>query len=251
VRKTILAIAAGVVLAGAAAFGAQAAPADVARALADPARPAKDREQDARRKAAEIVAFSGLKPGDKAADVFPGSGYYTRIFAKVVGPAGRVYSVVPAEAAEKPYKPLEPIKALAAEPAFSNVQPLVQPMKAFDPPEKLDLVFVSQFYHDMHTAAYGGPDIVPVNAAVFRALKPGGVYLVIDHSAPGTGLAAADTLHRIDEAAVKKEVEAAGFVLEAESDVLHNPDDPHTANVFDPSIRGRTDQFVLKFRKPK
>jgi predicted methyltransferase len=250
-RRTILAMAAGLALVAVGALSASAAPADIARALSDPSRPAKDRELDAQRKAAEVVAFSGLKPGDKVADVFPGSGYYTRIFAKVVGPKGRVYSVVPTEAAAKPYKPLEPIKALAAEPAYANVEPLVQPMKAFDPPAKLDVVFISQFYHDMHNADYGGPDIVPVNASVFKALKPGGVYLIIDHSAPGTGLSATSTLHRIDEAAVKKEVEAAGFVLEGESDVLHNPADPHTANVFNPSIRGHTDQFMLKFRKPK
>jgi predicted methyltransferase len=124
-------------------------------------------------------------------------------------------------------------------------------MASFDPPQKLDLVFVSQFYHDMHNPAYGGPDIVPVNQSVFKALKPGGVYLIVDHSAPGTGIAATNTLHRIDMAAVKTEVEAAGFKLEKTSDVLANPADPHTANVFDPSIRGKTDQFVLVFRKPK
>ena len=225
-------------------------PASVAAALADTARPDKDRALDASRHAAEIIALSGLKPGGKAADVFPGGGYYTRIFARVVGPKGKVYAVVPSEAAEKPYKPLEPMKALAAEPAFANVEPLVQPMKAFDPPQKLDLVFISQFYHDMHNADYGGPDIASVNRAVFGALKPGGVYLVIDHSAPDTGLAATNTLHRIDMEAVKSEVLAAGFVLDATSEVLANPADPHTANVFDPSIRGKTDQFVLKFRKP-
>ena len=250
-RKTVLALACGLALGGLGAAAPSAAPADVAKALADPARPAKDRELDAGRKSADIVAFSGLKPGDKAADVFPGSGYYTRIFSGVVGPKGKVYAVVPTEAAEKPYKPLEPIKALAAEPAYGNVVPFVQPMKAFDPPEKLDLVFISQFYHDMHNAAYGGPDIAPVNAAVFKALKPGGVYLIIDHAAPGTGLSATNTLHRIDEQTLKTEVEAAGFKLEAESPVLHNPDDPHTANVFAPTIRGKTDQFVLKVRKPK
>lgn len=226
-------------------------PANVAQALAAPDRPQADKDQDARRRSAEVVAFSGLKPGGKAADVFPGGGYYTRIFAKVVGPKGHVYAVVPTEAAEKPYKPVVPMEALSKEPGYSNVSPLVQPMKAFDPPEKLDLVFISQFYHDMHNAAYGGPEIAPVNAAVFKALKPGGIYLIVDHSAPGTGLSATNTLHRIDAEALKAEVLAAGFVLDASSDALKNPDDPHTANVFNPAIRGRTDQFVLKFRKPK
>ena len=185
--------------------------------------------------------------------MFPGGGYYTRIFALVVGPKGHVYSVVPSEAveAEKPRDPLAPVNALAAEPAFANVSALVQPMKSFDPPRKLDLVFISQYYHDMHNPRFGGPDVASVNKAVFAALKPGGVYLIIDHSAPGTGITATNTLHRIHAEAVKSEIAAAGFVLDASSDVLKNPDDPHTAMVFAPSIRGKTDQFMLRFRKPK
>ena len=249
VKKAILTLAAGLLLA--AASTGLAADANIAGALADASRPDKDRALDAQRKAAEVVELSGLKPGDAAADVFPGSGYYTRIFAKVVGPKGKVYAVVPTEAAEKPYKPLEPMKALASEPGYGNVEPLVQHMNAFDPPQKLDLVFVSQFYHDMHNTAYGGPDIASVNRAVFKALKPGGRYLIIDHSAPGTGISTTNTLHRIDEAAVKSEVEAAGFKLDKSSAVLANPADPHTANVFDPSVRGKTDQFILVFRKPR
>ncbi len=228
-------------------------PAYVAAALADPARPEADRAVDDKRKAAEIVAFTQLKPGGSAADVFPGGGYYTRIFSKVVGAKGHVYAVVPTEAveAEKPRDPTTAPKALAAEPAFANVSLLVQSMKSFDPPGKLDLIFISQFYHDMHNPAFGGPDIASVNKAVFAALKPGGVYLVIDHSAPGTGLSATNTLHRIDIEAVKSEIAAAGFVLDASSDVLQNPEDPHTAMVFMPSIRGKTDQFVLRFKKPR
>ncbi len=254
-RDMIVAIAAGAVLALATAATAASpppVPGYVAEALASPSRPQTDRDRDADRKAGDVVAFTGLKPGQSAADVFPGGGYYTRIFALVAGPKGHVFAVVPSEAkeAEKPRDPLAPITALAADPAFANVSPLVQPMKSFDPPQKLDLVFISQFYHDMHNPAFGGPDIASVNKAVFAALKPGGVYLVIDHSAPGTGLTATNTLHRIDVEAVKSEVAAAGFVLESTSDLLSNPDDPHTAMVFAPSIRGKTDQFVLKFRKP-
>ena len=251
-RDLLVVIAAGAALA--LASGAAAAPpSHIAQALANPARPQADRDRDAARKSAEVVAFTGLKPGQAAADVFPGGGYYTRIFALVVGPKGHVFAVVPSEAmeAEKPRDPVAPVKALAADPAFANVSPLVQSMKSFDPPQKLDLVFISQFYHDMHNPAFGGPDIASVNKAVFAALKPGGVYLVIDHSAPGTGLTATNTLHRIDVEAVKSEVAAAGFVLDASSDALKNPDDPHTAMVFMPSIRGKTDQFMLRFRKPK
>ncbi len=255
-RNAIATMAACAVLSLGATEAAEAAgapPAYVAAALADTSRPETDRSRDESRKAAEVVAFTGLAPGGRAADVFPGGGYYTRIFSKVVGGAGHVYAVVPSEAmeAEKPRDPLAPMTALAAEPAYANVSTLVQSMKRFDPPQKLDLVFVSQFYHDMHNPAFGGPDIASVNKAVFAALKPGGIYLVIDHSAPGTGLAATNTLHRIDMEAVKAEVTAAGFVLDGSSDVLKNPDDPHTAMVFAPSIRGKTDQFMLKFKKPR
>ena len=249
--RTLITIGVALTLTAAAPTLAAAASKAVQAALAATDRPEADSKLDAQRHAAEVVDFIGLKAGQKAADVFPGGGYYTRIFAKVVGPKGHVYTVVPSEAAEKPYKPLEPMKALAAEPGYANVSPLVQPMKAFDPPEKLDLVFVSQFYHDMHNAAYGGPDIASVNKAVFAALKPGGIYLIIDHSAPGTGISTTNTLHRIDAEAVKSEVEAAGFKLDGASEVLKNPADPHTANVFAPSIRGKTDQFILKFRKPR
>ncbi len=251
-RSIMIAIAAGTALAAATLAYAASKPKDVSAALSSKLRPAADVELDAGRHAAAILSLTDLKAGGKAADVFPGGGYYTRIFATMVGPKGKVYAVVPQEAAEKPYKPLEPMKALAAQAGYGHVVPFVQPMKAFDPPEKLDLVFISQFYHDMHNASYGGPDIAPVNKAVFNALKPGGVYLVIDHSAPdGSGLRDTNTTHRIDVEAIKTEVVAAGFVLEQTSEVLRNPDDPRTANVFTPAVRGKTDQFVLKFRKPK
>ena len=227
-----------------------ATPDYVTAALADASRPAADKARDADRKSAEIVTLTGLRPGGKAADVFPGGGYYTRIFAKVVGPKGHVYAFVPTEAAAKPYKPDAAARTLAAEPGYGNVSVLVQDTKAMDA-GGLDLIFISQFYHDMHNAAYGGPDIVPQNKGLFSALKPGGALLIIDHSAPGTGITATNTTHRIDIEAVKTELAAAGFKLEAQSDVLKNPDDPHTANVFSPTIRGKTDQFMLKFRKPK
>jgi predicted methyltransferase len=227
-----------------------AAPSFVTTALGDASRPAADKARDAERKAEQVVVLTGVKPGDKVADVFPGSGYYTRIFAKIVGPKGHVYGFLPTEAASKPYKPADAVKALAAEPGYGNVSALVQDTKAMDA-GGLDLIFISQFYHDMHNATYGGPDIVPQNKGLFNALKPGGVLFIIDHSAPGTGISATNTTHRIDAEAVKTELTAAGFKLEAQSDVLKNPADPHDANVFNPSIRGKTDQFILKFRKPK
>jgi predicted methyltransferase len=115
----------------------------------------------------------------------------------------------------------------------------------------VDVVWTSQNYHDMHDSFMGPPDIGKVNAAIYNALKPGGVYIVLDHAADaGSGLRDTDTLHRIDPAAAKKEVTAAGFEFVGADDALKNPADPHTKNVFDPSIRGKTDQFVFKFRKP-
>jgi predicted methyltransferase len=219
-------------------------------ALADPSRPAADKARDADRKAAEIVALTGVKRGDNVADVFPGAGYYTRIFAKLVGPTGHVYGVVPGDLAERGFHPSDLVKKLAAEPGYQNVSLAVDPLTTWAPSPKLDLIFISQFYHDMHNPGFGGPDIAAEDKGLFNALKPGGTLFIIDHSAPGTGISATATLHRIDEAAVKSELNAAGFKLVAESDVLRNPNDPHTKMVFDPSIRGHTDQFVLKYRRP-
>jgi len=119
-------------------------------------------------------------------------------------------------------------------------------------PEKLDLFWISQNYHDLHDKFLGPVDTAAFNRQVFQALKPGGHYVVLDHvAAKGAPPDVTETLHRIEADTVKREVEAAGFVLEAESDLLANPDDPHTKGVFDASIRGRTDQFILKFRRPR
>ena len=139
-----------------------------------------------------------------------------------------------------------------ADPHYPNVAYIHAPIEKFVTPEKLDIAWTSQNYHDLHDKFFGPPDIAKVDKAIYDSLKPGAVFIVLDHAAEhGSGLRDTDTLHRIDEAAVKKEVEAAGFKLVAESMILHNPDDPHTKSVFDPSIRGKTDQFILKFRKLK
>jgi len=220
----------------------------VVAALADPARTPQEKARDEQRKAAEVVEFAQVKPGDKVADMFPGSGYFTHIFAKVVGPTGVVYEAV-GNARESTPPP--------ANPAYANVKVDSQPWGEFGPPDKLDVVFNSQFYHDLFNPEYGsgggGPEgVAKVNKAIFNALKPGGLYVIVDHAGrPGTGYTEMNTLHRIEESVVKEELTKAGFVLEAESDVLHNPADPKDKNVFDPSIRGKTDQFMLRFRKPK
>ena len=220
----------------------------ISAAIADSARPDSDRKQDANRKSLEVLSFAGVKPGDKVADFIPGKGYVTRLFSKIVGKDGHVYAVVPDELGKDGDAA---VKAIAADPAYPNVTVLRGPVNDFKAPEKLDMVWTSMNYHDLHDPFFGPADMTVLNKAIFNALKPGGIYLVLDHAAAaGSGLRDTNTLHRIDPEAVKKEVEAAGFVLESQSDVLHNPDDDHAAKVFNPAIRGKTDKFIFKFRKP-
>ncbi|HEX5376941.1 MAG TPA: methyltransferase [Phenylobacterium sp.] len=250
-RKLVLALIATAALGFAAAPAAafvQTPPAYVTAAVADASRPADDTKRDADRKPADMLTFAGVKPGDKVADLIPGGGYFTRLFALSVGPKGMVYSFLPAEFAKFSKTPLP---ANGSHPS-PNVTFLTAPMNAFAVPEKLDVVWTSQNYHDLHDDFAKPTDLAIVNKAVFDALKPGGVYVVLDHSAAaGSGLRDTNTLHRIDAAQVRKEVEAAGFTFDSELGVLQNPADPRTANVFDASIRGKTDQFIYKFRKPK
>ncbi len=225
-------------------------PANLTQALADKARPEADVARDAARKPAELLTFAGVKPGWKVADFMMGKGYFTRILSAAVGPKGHVWAFQSAEfiGMRKAYGDEQ--KAAVA--GYANVTPLTGPVAAIGLPDGLDLVMTVQNYHDLHLKAFPADSAARVNAQVFKALKPGGVYLVVDHSAQaGAPLTVADTQHRIDEATVKAEVEAAGFRLEGESGLLANPADPRDKMVFDPSIRGRTDQFVLKFRKPR
>jgi len=224
-----------------AALWAQPA-AEITAAVTDAGRPATDTARDANRKPAEIVAFAGVKAGDVVAEIAPGGGYYTRILAKAVGPEGKVYAMMPTFFANRPGG-LDAINALAAE--YGNVTVVAVDFTRFTLPEPVDLVWTTENYHDLANG-----NIASANKSVFDALKPGGIYFVEDHSAPGTGTSATSTLHRIDPAAVTEQVTAAGFALEAESDLLANPEDPHNISQSDPSIRGKTDKFALRFRKP-
>lgn len=250
-RSLILAATALLVLSSAACMGGQDVPdpAAYAMALADPVRPAEDRARDAARQTAGTLAFARVRPGQQIADMIIGGGYFTRVFSAAVGPEGRVTAWQPAEfiGFQASYG-----ESLTAVDALSNVDAIRSPIGAPEFPSGLDLVFTAQNYHDLHLAPFPADTASKVNAAVFRALKPGGLYVIIDHhAAAGSGLAAADTLHRIDIEAVKREVTAAGFVLDGSSDILAAPADPLTASVFDPSIRGQTSQFMLRFRKPR
>lgn len=214
-------------------------PAHIAAAVADAGRPGVDVYRDDRRKPAETVAFARVRPGQTIAEMIPGTGYYTRILSKAVGPKGRIYTLPFSE----PRAPAS--RALAADPAYGNITLAAGTPLNLGIAEKVDMVWTSQNYHDIRAGR------AQLNKAVFDALKPGGTYLVIDHSA----VAGADegvllSLHRIDEAVVKREVLAAGFVLEAESQLLRNPADARKTQVFDREANRNTDQFVLKFRKP-
>ncbi len=225
-----------------------AVPAYVTAAINDPARKA-DKADDARRKMAAVMTFTGVKPGATVVELVPGSGYWTRVFSQVVGSKGHVYTVWPQQMMKYSRKSLDHWKKLSATPHYANVTELVEPAQKVTAPVPADVVFTAQNYHDYHNL---GISIAAFDKSVFDALKPGGVFIVIDHVAPaGSGTSDTGTLHRIDPAAVKKEVEAAGFVFAGSSDALRNPDDPHDIKVFDKSIRGHTDQFIYRFRKPR
>lgn len=236
---------------GASAYAAHSLPTYITTAVNDASRPDADKARDADRKPAEVIAFAGVKPGQKVADFLPGGGYFTRLFAKVVGPKGHVYAFIPEELLKMRATAADGIKALSSDPGYANVSVVQAPASEFKAPEPLDLVWTSQNYHDLHNKNFGG-DVATFNKAVFAALKPGGLYIVLDHVASAAAPAdVTETLHRINPEVVKQEVAAAGFKFESASDALKNPADDHSAKVFDPSVRGKTDQFILKFRKPK
>ena len=211
----------------------------IASAVADTGRPGVDVYRDGRRKPAETLLFAGVTTGMTVAELIPGTGYFTRILSKAVGPTGRIYTVPFSE----PRASFS--KALAADPAYANVTLIGGAPLSVGVPQPVDMVWTTQNYHDIRQGR------ALLNKAVFGALKPGGIYFIVDHAA----VAGADegvllSLHRIDEAVVKREVLAAGFVLEAESDLLRNPADKRSQMVFDREVNRNTDQFVLKFRKP-
>ncbi|MFL6845574.1 MAG: class I SAM-dependent methyltransferase [Allosphingosinicella sp.] len=229
--------------AGACATEPPAPSVDYAAVLADPIRPEADRVRDADRKPAELVAFAGVRPGDKVAELAPGGGYFTRILSGVVGPEGHIYALSG--------RASPAIQAIAA--GRPNVTALVAEPGTLPVPEPVDVVWTTLNYHDFKNINPGPDDAAAkVNAAAFRALKPGGIYFIVDHEAgAGVGASVTSTLHRIEGALVRREVEAAGFRLDATSDLLRHPADDHSVRVQETGIRGKTDQFVLRFRKPR
>jgi predicted methyltransferase len=233
----------------AAAAAAPAMPEYVTAAVNDPSRPAADVAQDLLYKPAEVFAFSKIKPGDKVFEFFAAGsgGYHLRILSKLVGPKGRVYAAVAQEMVDQRPTAGDALKALAANPEYSNVTVLVEPSRSPSAPEPLDAFVIFSVYHDMHTPApFGTGDLLPFNQAVFAALKPGGTYFVTDFASPkGTGFTVTPQVHRVEPDAEKAEIMQAGFVFDGASDALAKPDDDY-------SVHSKTgsDQFTFRFHKP-
>ena len=218
-------------------------------ALADPQRPQADRDRDAARMPAEILAFAQIDPGEKVGDFIMGGGYWTRLLSNAVGSEGKVYAFQPDEFIA--FRPAYGDEQNAAVTGRANVVAVRGPVAAPPFPEQLDTIITVQNMHDLYLGAMPQGTAANALTALYAALKPGGTLLVIDHSAAaGAGLAAANSVHRMDRDAAIAALTAAGFTVEAESALYLRPDDPRTANVFDPAIRGKTDQFVLRLRKP-
>lgn len=240
----------------AAAIATETATADqsITAVLANPRRPAVDREQDATRKPAEILAFLGAAPGMRVLDAFSAGGYYTELLAAIVGAEGEVIAYN-----NPPYAKFaaKGIAARYADDRLANVRQVTAEVDELAlPPRSLDAALFVMSYHDLYwrpaDGSWARTDPMQMLRKLHAAMKVGGVVVVQDHvAAPGGDVAeVVDRLHRIDPAIVKRDFKAAGFALEGESDALAYPDDDHTLGVFDPKIRGRTDQFVMKFRRP-
>ncbi|PZM10484.1 methyltransferase [Rhizobium tubonense] len=200
-------------------------------------------------KLSELIRFARAKKGSTVIDIYPGDGDWTRLFSDVVGPEGRVYNFVPAEVAHFKNDPVGLMGRLAKEPGRENVEAVSSDLLAMPKAtQPADVVWLHLFYHDLHTALIQkkGATAAEFNRAVYERLKPGGSYVIVDHAAAaGAGTSDAQSLHRIDPASVREEVEAAGFVLDAQSTTLANKVDPHSIKVFDPSIKGETDRFAF------
>jgi predicted methyltransferase len=243
----------------------------IAAIVSAPDRAPADRINDVRRKPADMLAFIGVRPGMMALDVSAARGYTTELIARAVGPTGKVYGQnaprvegrTPPAQPEGAAAPAAPVATAAPatppaptlvervrNPNASNIVIVSRPFDDPVPPEvapgSLDLVTLMFNYHDF---GHLGVDRAKTNAAVFKALKPGGMYVIADHSGrPGTGISESGTLHRVEEAFVRREVEAAGFKLAAQGNFMRNPNDPRDRNTPEPPMP--KDEFVLKFVKP-
>ena len=244
-RRLVLAVAATVLCAP----PALAKPVDFAKAVADPLRSEDNRKLDEGRHPAEVLAFSGVAPGQSVVDFMAGGGYYTELLAQVVGPTGTVYATDPpsfhdAKSWNRPGLTRPNIRLL--------LQPLAQAQLAT---HSIDTIFAHMSYHDLYWESkkyeYPRLDVPRVLANWFAAVRPGGHVVIVDHvGLPDDPRVSVEKFHRIDPERVKADMAAAGFVLEEQSNLLQRSEDAHDKSVFDPAIRGKTDRFMLKFRHP-
>ncbi len=280
-RTLLLTAASALALGCSPVLAADIIPSYVTAAVHDPGRVPDDVKRDAARHPAELMAFAGVKPGDKVVDFWPGGGYFTRIFSPLVGDKGHVYAIVPYtldkmpqfafdEAAKNggpsPRRGIDNALAIENVANYKNLTAMWEILGQFggqfSVPEQVDVVWTSQNYHDMknigvNATATGAAeltkplDMVAVDKAIFASLKPGGVFVITDHAAAkGAGFTVTRTLHRSDSDAVKAEVLSAGFVLDGESNVLANPSDDHGKRILDAEMHDNTDQYALRFKKP-
>jgi predicted methyltransferase len=241
---SVLAISAGTMLQPA---GAQDATLDYQAIVAAPDRSDADRQTDQRREPAKMLAFTGVKPGMKVLDMDANAGYSTELLARAVGATGMIYAQDSAEVMERFVKDKFDIRA--QKPVMKNVVHVVRP---FDDPIPMDVggLDLITFFFAYHDTTYMAVDRAVMNSKMFAALKPGGFLVIADHSArAGDGTTVGKTLHRIEESALRAEVEAAGFKLAGEADFLHHPEDPRDAPVFKPQVP--VNEFVLKYQKPQ
>jgi predicted methyltransferase len=232
---------------------ARPVPADVAGAVAAPGRPADAVALDTGRRPAEVLRFAGLRRGDRALDLFTGSAYFAEIMGRAVGPSGSVLAWEPVNFVnDRSRTALDGVRGRTPNVAF-----LISPANAFSLPERaFDFAMINLNYHDTYwqSERFHFPRMDPDGFlhTVFNSLKPGGTIAVIDHVANpgGDTRAVVEAMHRIDPATIRADFQRAGFVFDGESDILRNPQDDHSKNVFDPAIRGHTDRVVYRFRRP-
>ena len=211
---------------------------------------AADAVNDAHRQMAAIMTFTQVKPGQKVVELIPDGGYWTKVFSGIVGTQGHVYTIWPNGYQGYVKDNYAAWQKMVTIPPYTNVSLIRSGDGNLEVPEPVDLVFTSQNYHDYHDKFMGPVDMKAFDKKVFDALKPGGYFVVIDNVANAGDASALEKLHRIDPETVKKEVESAGFVLDASSDALKNPDDTHKLVSYNPPMAGHNDQFIFRFQKP-
>lgn len=218
-------------------------------ALNAPERSAEHKARDSNRRPADVIAFSGIKSGDKIVEIAPASGYYTALLSRVVGPTGQIYAIGPERIFDVFANARNTFPEYAANDPRANVSYSTARLDEVILPEDMDQVWMVLYYHDTY---WTGENRTEMNKRFYDALRPGGVYYVIDHVGPtDTEDDITKTLHRLDTRHALAEIQAAGFRLDAESVILRNADDPRDVSVFDETWRGRTDRVVWKFVKPR